>query len=797
MKKEQEIYYTKDVPVPETPEPGTEPEPWGKTRIIGERVPRVDGYERVSGSAVYPSDVMLPGMIHGAILRSPYPHAVVKSVNIEKARNMPGVRAAISMDSPGADLQWPYNKEVSTKLFDPRCLFEGETIAAVAAETPYQAMDAIKAIKVEYDVKPFVVDERKALKSGSVEVHEGGNRLKTATHERGDVEKGFAEADEVVEKTFRTECEIQTPLELHGCVANWDGDRLTVWESTQGVYSVQSKVAQVLKMPLSKVRIIGHYMGGGFGSKLNASKYTIIGALLAKASAKPVKMFLTREDAYIAVGNRPPSNMTVKMGVKKDGTLTAIQLKGNATGGAYPAGGTALIDWLFRDLYTCENVRTEMTDVYINAGPARPFRAPGHPQGSWALEQMMDMLAQKINIDPVQIRLKNIPKVSQAREGNPPYTSTGLEECLRKGAETFGWDRARKEAEANNKKDGHIKRGVGMGGCVWIVGGGGPPSTVVVKYFSDGSVNLNMGASDIGTGTKTVMALVVAEELGVKPSVIQIENADTGTTQYATPSGGSKTVPTEAPTVRNACIDAKQQILKMAAEDLGLDVEDRDAEDLRFEGEKVVSKSDPSKSVKIKEIKKLNKRGLVMGIGYRGPNPENKTVNPFAAQFCEVEVNTRTGEVKVLRFLGAHDSGRVMDRLTYDNQVFGGITMGIGFGMTEWRVLDDGQTGKMLNKNWHDYKLPTALDVPMDMTCVPIELHDHEANNTGAKGLGEPVTIPTAGAIANAVNHATGLRFTDTPINPIFVSRMQDKTRAAEKAGKEALSKEARNKEEG
>jgi xanthine dehydrogenase YagR molybdenum-binding subunit len=275
-----------------------------------------------------------------------------------------------------------------------------------------------------------------------------------------------------------------------------------------------------------------------------------------------------------------------------------------------------------------------------------------------------------------------------------------------------------------------------------------------------------MGASDIGTGTKTVMALVAAEELGVKPEVIQIENADTGTTQYATPSGGSKTVPTEAPTVRSAAIAVKQELLKMAAEELGTDVAD-----LRFDADDILSANDASKKVNIKDLSTLKKRGVVMGVGHRGPNPENKSVNPFAAQFCEVEVNTHTGEIKILRFLGTNESGRVMDRLTFDGQVFGGITMGVGFGMTEWRVLDHGQTGKMLNKNWHDYKLPTALDVPMEMTSVPIEMPDPEANNTGAKGLGEPVTIPTGGAIANAVYHATGIRMTDTPINPVTLNR--------------------------
>jgi xanthine dehydrogenase YagR molybdenum-binding subunit len=310
-----------------------------------------------------------------------------------------------------------------------------------------------------------------------------------------------------------------------------------------------------------------------------------------------------------------------------------------------------------------------------------------------------------------------------------------------------------------------------MAGGLWVAGGGGPPSTVIIRLFSDGSVNLNMGASDIGTGTKTVMAMVVAEELGIKPEAIQIENADTGTTQYATPSGGSKTVPTEAPAVRNAAVEVKQKLLVMAADALKTELSD-----LLYLGREIVARQDASKRVAVKDLDALKRQGVVVGVGYRGPNPKNKVVNPFGAQFCEVEVNTQTGELKILRFVAAHDSGRVMNRLTYDNQVFGGITMGIGLAMTEARILDAGQTGKMVNRNWHDYKLPTALDVPAEMVSLPIEPGDVEANNTGAKGLGEPVTIPTAAAIANAVYHATGLRITQTPIHPLqLVQRLAER----------------------
>jgi len=748
--------------VPETPEPGEEPVFWNQTALVGKRIPRLDGYERVSGAAVYPSDIILPNMIYGAVLRCPHPHAKVKKVDVRQAEKMPGVRAVITGQSHAAKkLKWKYSR-YSGPLFDPLCRFEGEVVAAVAADTHFQAWDAVRAIDVAYEVLPFVADHNKALSENAPAIHDQGNLAGTDEYERGDVAAGFDAADEVVEQVYDTQCELHTPMELHGCVAGWDGDRLTIWESSQGVFAVQSRIAEVLDMPLSKTRVIGHYMGGGFGSKLKPGKYTVIAALLARQSARPVKLILTREETFLCTGNRPANTMRLKAGVKKDGTLTALEFDCTGPSGAYPAGGTALVDWQIRDLYLCDNVRCRSEDVFINAGPARPFRAPGHPQASWALEQMMDTLADKIGMDPVALRLKNIPTVSQGRDR--PYTTTGLKQCIEKGAAQFGWEKALDRAGKQNRKNTHIKRGVGMGACVWFVGGGGPPSTVIIKLFQDGSVNLNMGASDIGTGTKTVMGLVAAEELGVRPEMIQIEHADTETTQYATPSGGSKTVPTEAPAVRNAAINLKRQVLEMASEDLGVP-----AADLAYQGQDIVSKNDSNTRIRVTEISRLKKRGVAVGIGFRGPNPENKSVNPFAAQFCELEVNTRTGEVRILRFLGAHDSGRVMDRLTYDNQVFGGIVMGIGFGMTECRHLDALQTGKLCNRNWHDYKLPTALDVPVDMQSLPIETVDPEANNTGAKGLGEPVTIPTAAAIANALYMAAGIRFTKSPVNPIEI----------------------------
>jgi CO/xanthine dehydrogenase Mo-binding subunit len=747
--------------------------PWSETRVVGEPLPRVDGYERVSGTAVYTLDMTFPRMLHGVVVRCPHAHARVRRVSTARAAAMPGVEAVLTADSPGAKIPWfPGGKGPTSWLFDPTCRYEGEEVAAVAARTRRQAEEAARAVEVEYEELPFVVDQGAALAPGAPAVHEGGNRQREPRPQaRGDVAQGFAGADAVVERTFRTACQIHTPMELHVSIADWDGDRLTVWDSSQGVFGQRADLADALGLPLANVRVICHYMGGGFGSKLDLGKYSVIAALLAHQTARPVKVAVPREESFLCVGNRPAHTMTLKAGVKKDGTLTALQLTGVGTVGAYPAGATGGYQVL--DLYRCPNVHVEETEVYVNAGQARAMRAPGFPQCSWALEQVLDELAATIGMDPVALRLKNLTTVSQLR-GGQPYTSTGLEQCLTKGAEMFGWA----ESRARKPAPGPVVRGVGVAACMWGYGGE-PNATVIVRYFADGSANLCMGASDIGTGTKTVMAMVVAEELGVPLERIQIDHADTGSAPYAPPSGGSQTVLVNAPAVRAAALDVKRQLMELAAAQLKVPVASLEFRDRRFTvrpGADTGGQAPPA-PLPVADLRALGQQQVVVGLGRRAPHPAGKVALPFAAQFAEVEVDTRTGEVRILRLLGAHDSGRPMNRLTYENQVFGGMAMGIGFGMTEGRVLDR-QTGRMVNANWHDYKLPTALDVPETSTCLPIDPHDTECNSTGAKGLGEPATIPTAAAIANAVFHATGVRVTDVPINPTTMVRLLAERRA-------------------
>ena len=742
-------------------EPTVDLPPWETTSVVGTRVPRIDGYERVTGSATYTMDVTLPGMIHAVIVRCPHAHARVLSVDTSRAEALPGVSGIVTAATSGASIPWYSGGNGPTSvLFDEHCRYAGEEVAAIAADTLLQAYDAANAVGVEYEVLPFVSSAREALETNAPFIHSGSNLQEDPwTYERGDVEAGFNEADVILEENFSTACQIHTPLETFVTVAKWDGDRLTVWVSTQGVFGLQQPLADAFGLPLSSVHVSCKYMGGGFGSKLALGKHTVIASLLARQTGKPVKLALSREETFLCEGNRPANEIRLKVGAKSDGTLTALDGSFLGTVGAYPSGATS--PYLALALYQCENARVQATDVYSNAGVARAMRAPGFPQCAWALEQMIDALAHEIGMDPVEFRMRNEATTLQSR-GNMPYTSNGLHRCLSEGAREFGWSESRVSSDSDN----HLRKGVGVAAGMWGWPGD-TGTTVFVKLLSDGSVNLNMGAADIGTGTKTVMAMIVSEELGLPLEKIQVEHADTATTQFSPASGGSQTVVITAPAVRLAAVEAKRQLLDIAAGELDLP-----ANELAVENGIVGPIGDVGAGLHIEELDGLQIRHSIVGVGHRPPFSTDRIALPFAAQFVEVEVNMRTGAIKLIRMLAAHDSGRVMNRFTYDNQVFGGFTMGIGFGMTEARIIDGRQTGKVLNANWHSYKIPTMMDFPNDSTCYPIDPGDVECNNVGAKGLGEPATLPTAAAIANAVFNATGIRVLNAPITPMEMLRL-------------------------
>jgi CO/xanthine dehydrogenase Mo-binding subunit len=729
--------------------------PEDSLNVVGKPVSRVDGYDKVSGTALYTFDLNLPRMTWAATLRCPHPHAEIVAIDTGAAEELPGVLAILThRNTP--KIPWFDN---TSSLFDPHLRYAGDEVACVAAESESIAKEAIKHIKVEYKILPFTVEYLEAHKESAPKIHKNGNLQggKPNFYKRGDPKKGFEEADVVVEDTFSTSVVVHNPLEVHCSVANWDGDRLTVWDSTQNIFGVRDTLANSLKIPASKVRVIKKYMGGGFGSKLATGKYSVMAALLAKKIGRPVKITLDRIEMNLAVGNRPASFQKLKVGVKKDGTLTAMKHLSYGPTGAYPDG--AGCSWPLRTIYKCDNVRTEDYSVYINAGQARPMRAPGHVQGTFGLASIIDEAAEKIGMDPLELRMKNY--VDKDQVFNAPYTSKHLMKAYKKGAEVIGWNRRNKvPGKPNDAGSGptHLKRGIGMASQIWW-GGGGPPAYATIKLNRDGSVRVLAGTQDIGTGTYTHISMVASETLEIPMEKITVILGDTGTCPFCPLSGGSLTSPSVSPAVRDAAEKMKAKLMSAAAAILELP-EDQ----LIYREGTVKSKSDAAKTVNIPQIiGKLREQVLVV-TGMRNANPKGYALNTFGAQFAEVEVDTETGKIRVIKVVAAHDVGRILNPKTAENQFHGGIIQGVGFALMEERFMDR-QTGKVLNTNLHDYKMPTIKDVP------EIEVHivsdpDPLISSVGAKGIGEPAHIPTGAAIANAVYNAIGVRIKSLPITP-------------------------------
>lgn len=723
---------------------------WKETTVVGKKTARVDSYERVSGTAKFSIDINLPGMLYAKILRSLHPHAEIVDIETNKAESLPGVKGVLCYKK-SPKIKWYSGKSF---LFDRTVRYVGDEVAAVVAENEYIAQDALKLIDVGYKPIPFVVDPEEAMKPEAPKIWPEGNLMlydgKSYSYSRGDVEKGFVEADIVLERKYTTPIALHCSAETHVTVANWDDECLTLWDSTQGVFSIQERVAQILNIPVSKVRVICPYMGGGFGCKLDIYKQTIIAALFAKETGRPVKIIPTRQENMLAYGNRPSSVQYVKAGVKKDGTLTALELKSINPIGAYPGGAGSGAQ--IRYLYRCDNVKTDEYEVYINAGKETAMRAPGMPQGAFSLEQMMDELAEKLNMDPIELRIKN--NVDICLRTGKPFISKGLTECMQEGAKITGWERRKKPGSARGRK----KKGLGMACGIWA-DWSGPPSTAMVKINYDGTVNLITGASDLGTGTRTVMSMIVAEELGIPLKDIQITSADTETTFFTNASGGSKTVGSDGPAVRLAAHDAKKKLLSLGARTMKVE-----QKDLAIKDGVIFQKSNPENNLIVREIANKSTDRVIVGIGKRGVNPYQGQMSIFCCHFAEVEADSGTGEIKILRYVAAHDSGRALNRFTYDNQIYGGIGMSIGYTFTEERIMDKA-SGRMLNNNLQDYKIATILDMPEKITTYEAKAF-FPGNNINVKGLGEPPVIPPPGAIANALYNALGVRFFNLPINP-------------------------------
>jgi xanthine dehydrogenase YagR molybdenum-binding subunit len=682
--------------------------PAGPRGIVGQPAQRVDGRERATGQAVYTADVQLPGMLHAAVLRSPHPRARVGRIDLAPALAMPGVHAAIG---PGDIPQ-----------LSADCNYQGEAVAAVCADTLAQARAAVQAIVCEFDVLEPLLDPDEAVRRGELL---GGEPRK---RERGDFERGLAEADVVVEAEYRTQVVLHNSMETHQAVVEWVGDSVEVHISTQYIWGIRSAVADGLGLPGDKVRVICHYMGGGFGSKNSPDDYTMIAAELAKRTARPVKCALTRREENTAAGNRNATIQRLTVGARSDGTLTA--LGGDFVNAVGWSGWSSGTEGPMQMLYACPNVRTTTYGAKLNLPPMKAFRAPGFVEGTFGLEALLDELAAKLDLDPLELRRRN--HAADDEVDGKPYSSKNLLECYRRAQPH--WDRRH---EVRARSTDIVKRGVGMASQIWY-GGGGPPSYAWVRVGSDGRATVVTAMQDIGTGTKTAMAQIAAEELGIPLEHVTVSLGDSARGPYAAISAGSSTTPSMGPAVRAAAADARRQIDEIA-----------------------VQRGTPD--APLEEIVGLLESAQILGKGARGPNPTGMQVLTFGVQVAEVAVDTETGEVWVERIAAVHDVGRVINPLGASSQVEGGIIQGIGHTLSEER-LHDPASGRLLTTTLDAYKLPTIADVPEIVTEL-LDLPDEQLTNLGSKGLGEPPIIPVAAAIANAIRDATGADVRQLPIS--------------------------------
>ncbi|MFQ5857911.1 MAG: xanthine dehydrogenase family protein molybdopterin-binding subunit, partial [Anaerolineae bacterium] len=686
-------------------------------------------------------------------------HANAKILDIDTsaAERLPGVRAILTYKNAGKQ-RWDHERPV----FKAYVRLVGDDVAAVAADTEQVADDALKLIKVKYEVLPHIIDPLEAMRPGAPKLHPYGNiwKGKPSVYERGDINKGFAEADVVIEQTYTTSEQHHACLEMHGCVAHWRSGMLTVWDSTQGVHLARDLMALKLRLPISKVRVLSDHTGGGFGSKNGVKEYHIIAAMLTRKTGRPVRLFLDRFQDFLLTSHRPSTIQKIKGGFKKDGTLTAMDYEVIGRGGVW---NTRNMRWASspgestRGLYRCPNLRTTGYSVHTNLSVPGACRGPGNTENLFALEQFMDEAAEKLNVDPIELRVKNYTGIYQIK--NEPYFSKGLKESYEAAAKAFGWKRQKPASVV----DGTKRRGIGMGSVFWH-GYVGEPSQALVTVYPEGTAEVNVGIANLGVGAQVAFAQIAAEELAVPLDKVRVSYGDSAGTPYSINSSyGSRTTFQAGPAVRMAAADAKQQLIGIAAGVLKVP-----AADVQYKDGVFSAKSDPTKKASLKDITGkmgwFKKRHLVIGKGKRLANPKGRKVDIFGAHFAEVEVDTVTGNIKVLRAVCAHDSGRPINALMYESQVQGGFVMGLGMALYEERIIDT-ETGIQLNGNYHEYGCPTALDVPDEVKVIPIETHD-PSNNVNVKGLGEPPVTGAGGAIANAIFNAIGVRIRDYPITP-------------------------------
>ncbi|MCC7494769.1 MAG: xanthine dehydrogenase family protein molybdopterin-binding subunit [Fimbriimonadaceae bacterium] len=689
--------------------------PWPtERRHLGQATPRLDGAAKVSGSAKYAYDVNLPGLLYAVVLYSPHGRARITKLNTDPARRSPGVRALAARRQVGSELR-----------------YHGEYIAAVAADTEAQARDAIRAIQIEYEVLPSCATEEAALAADAPKLLNEGNVSRGEPRSRGDVDSGLRAGAATYENTFRCAVMTHACLETHGGVVQYeDGGKVTVWSSTQAVAGVRNDLARSLQKSPADVEVICEYMGGGFGGKLGGTMEESTAAELARQAGRPVKLLLDREQDQTFAGCCRSIVATVKLAADANGRLTGADCSSYGTGGIGGRGGIS-----FPYIYNVGASRHQHTDVFTNQGNMRALRAPGSPKSSWVMESAMDGLAEKLGIDPVLFRQRNLPQGS--------YWVRQLSE----GAQRIGWDQRPK----TGSQTGRYRTGYGCALAQW--GGGGHDSNARVAIHHDGKVEIWCATQDIGTGSRTVMAVVAAETLGLNPTDITVY-VGRGSYPPSGGSGGSTTIGGIAPAARAASEAALAKLFERIAPGLGAAPGDLEA----YPGG-------------------IRRKGQTGGLSWQeacgrlGPETIDVTAakdrslggsGVNGAQFAKATVDTETGVIKLDRIVAIQDCGLVVNRLTCESQIFGAVTMGIGLALFEQRILDP-TSARMLNPNLEFYKLAGASDIP------PIEVLLEDHPERGVIGVGEPPYIPTAAAIGNAVANALGVRVTDIPLTPAKV----------------------------
>lgn len=702
--------------------------------LVGRPAPRADGPRRVSGSARYTVDVTLPGMLHAAVLRSPVAHARVTNVDLEAARRAPGVRAVLGPDDETGEGAAQLSAEPE---------FVGQAIAAVAADTPEQAEAALAAFALAYEELPFYVDLEASLNE---------QRFTQDPDEevRGDPEAALRSAEVRVDLELETPAQLQTPLETHAAVAEWRDDELTVWVSTQSIFSVREELSKRFSLPKERVRVVAEFVGGGFGSKLGAGAESVLAAELSRRARRPVRLVFSRHEEQLATGNRASARQVVRLGARRDGTLTAIEVDhviAMGSGGMVPPFRTVAMT-----MYAAESAQSNVFPVRLNLSAIKAFRAPGVMEATSAIEQAMDELALKLELDPLELRRR--AHVDHDQRSGKPYSSKALLACYDRAAELAGW--SGRDALRSRNGDG-LLRGLGCASQIWF-GGGGPPAHCTIRIGSDGVATVTTGIQDIGTGTLTTAQIVAAEELGLPLERVLVLGGDTRPNIYGPAAGGSATTGSAMPAIRAAAIKVRQKLLQVAG-----DLFEAAPDDLELVDGRIRSR-DRALDRPFTDVTDELGFATIEGSGARLLNPEDTIANTFGCQIAQVAVDPGLGIVRVERIVAVHDVGRIINPLTASSQVEGGVIQGMAYALMEERVVDP-TIGAPVNATLDDYKVPTIMDTP-EIVVDFVEVPDVHHVATGAKGLGEPPVIPTAAAIANAFAHATGRRALALPLTP-------------------------------